>query len=113
MEHRNKTVCFHLFLVWACESCSIAVKGATPFEYMAMGVSGPQREGSVRRRGKLHDKESNHLYTSSNIIRMIKSRMTKSETRVARIRGNKCVQDFDRETCRKETTCKTKALVGM
>jgi hypothetical protein len=60
----------------------------------------------------LHDKESNNLYTSPNIIRMVKSRMTRWETRVARIRG-KTYKILTGKPAGKRPRAKTKALMGM
>jgi hypothetical protein len=53
----------------------------------ALGEPGPERERVAGGRGKFLEKESNSVYTSPNIIWMIKSRMSRWETRVARASG--------------------------
>jgi hypothetical protein len=60
----------------------------------------PKREenGSWR---KLHNIELHNLYSSPNIVRMMKSR------RMGHARGKRCLQDFGWEVRRRETTGKT------
>jgi len=55
---------------------------------------------------KLHDDEIRNLYTSSNIIRVIKSRRMRLSRHVARTEDT-CIQGFSRKTWREETTRKT------
>ena len=58
-------------------------------------VFGPKREGVTGEWRKLHNEELNDLYSSPNIVRVIKSRMRCAE-RVART--ERCAQDFGGET---------------
>jgi hypothetical protein len=44
---------------------------------------------------------------------MIKPKMMRWARRVAHIKGKKCVQNFDREICMKETMCETDAWMGI
>jgi hypothetical protein len=56
---------------------------------------------------KLHDKELNDLYSSPNIIRVIKSRRMIWAVHVTRTEGEEsCIQGFGTENSGKETTWK-------
>jgi len=55
---------------------------------------------------KLHDEELNDLYSSPNIVRVIKSRRMRWAGHVARTGGRR-IQGFGVETGGKETTGKT------
>ena len=58
----------------------------------------------------LHNEELNDLYSSPNIIRVIKSRRARWAGHVARMgRGEQCIQRFGGETLVKEATWKTQA----
>jgi hypothetical protein len=61
---------------------------------------------------KLHNGELHILYSSSGIIRQIKSRRMRWAGHVACMGGVKCVQGFDEKARRKKTTWKTKAQMG-
>jgi hypothetical protein len=70
-------------------------------------IFGPKREedGSWR---KLHNDELHDLYSSSDIVRVIKSRRMRWTGHVARMReGERCLQGFGWESGREETTGKT------
>jgi hypothetical protein len=56
---------------------------------------------------KLHNEELHSLYSSSNIIRQIKSRRMRWAEHVA-LMGEECVQDFDGKARIKDVTWKTK-----
>jgi hypothetical protein len=74
-------------------------------ENRVLRIFGPEREedGSWR---KLHNDELHSLYSSPNIVRVIKSRMKWAE-HVARMGGGKrCLQAFGWEARREETTGK-------
>jgi hypothetical protein len=55
----------------------------------------------------LHNEELHNLYSSPNIIRMIKSRKMRWAGHVAHGREEESIQDLGRKTGRKETTRKT------
>jgi cyclophilin family peptidyl-prolyl cis-trans isomerase len=57
---------------------------------------------------RLHNEEHHNLYASLNIIRVIKSRMTRGGGAYnTHVRAEKYIQNFDRNTWREETTPKT------
>jgi hypothetical protein len=62
-------------------------------------IFGFKREVVVGGWSRLHNVEPNKLYTLPNIIRVIKSRMTRWTGHVARIGGDEdCIQYFDWKT---------------
>jgi hypothetical protein len=69
---------------------------------------GPKRDEVTGEWRKLHNEELHILYSSTDIIRQIKSRRMRWAGHVARM-GEECVQGFDGKVRRKETTWKTKA----
>jgi hypothetical protein len=70
-------------------------------------IFGPKREGDGSWR-KLHNDELHSLYSSPNIVRVIKSRRLRWAGHVARMwEGKSCLQGFDWEIRRQETTGKT------
>jgi hypothetical protein len=68
-------------------------------------IFGPKREedGSWR---KLHNDELHNLYSSLNIVRVIKSRRIRWAGHVARV-GEKCLQGFGWKARKCEPTGKT------
>jgi len=60
---------------------------------------------------KLHNEELDDLYSSPNIIRVIKSRRMRWVGHVARM-GERHIQVFSGETWGNETTWETQAKVG-
>jgi hypothetical protein len=70
-------------------------------------IFGPKRDEMIGGWSKLHNEELHNLYSSSNIIRMIKSKRMRWTGHVTRIE-EKCTQGFGEKTRRKETTTKTK-----
>jgi hypothetical protein len=78
------------------------------FENSVLRIFGRKREedGSWR---KLHNDNLRGLYSSPNIVRMIKSRRMRWAGHVARVRagGRRYLQGFGWEARREETTGKT------
>jgi hypothetical protein len=56
------------------------------------------RDGVTGEWGRLHSEELNDLYSSPNIIRVIKSRIMRWAGHVARMGEKRCIQDFGGET---------------
>jgi hypothetical protein len=71
-------------------------------------IFGPKRDEVTGEWRKFHNEELHILYSSPNIIRQIKSRRMRWAGHIARM-GEECLQGFDGEVRRKETTWKTKA----
>jgi hypothetical protein len=70
-------------------------------------IFGPKRDKVTRGRRKLHSKELHNLYSSTSMIRMIKS-MMRWAGRVARMGEEEGLYVTDEKARRKETTRKTK-----
>jgi hypothetical protein len=71
-------------------------------------IFGPKRDEVTGEWRKLHSEELHNLYSSSDIIRQVKSRRMGWAGHVARM-GEKSVQGFGGKALRKEATQKTKA----
>jgi hypothetical protein len=62
-------------------------------------IFGPERDEVTGERRRLHNEELNDLYSSPNIIRVIKWRRMRWAGHVARVGGKeRCTQDFGGET---------------
>jgi hypothetical protein len=101
-----KTVIFPVVL-YGCETWSLTLReehGLRVFENRVLRkMFGPKREedGSWK---KLHNDELHSLYSSPNIVRVIKSRRMGWEGHVARTGVGRCLQSFGREAQMEETT---------
>ena len=60
------------------------------------GIFGPKRNGVTGEWRKLHNEELNYLYSSPNIVRVIKLRRIRWAGHVARM--ERCAQGFGGET---------------
>jgi hypothetical protein len=60
-------------------------------------IFGPKRDEVTGEWRKLHNEKLNHLYSSTNIIRVHKSRRMRWTEHVARME-EKCIQGFGGET---------------
>ena len=66
---------------------------------MLRGIFGPKEDVVIGKWRKLHNEELNDLYSSFNIVRVIKSRRMRWAGNVARMGGEeRPVQDFGGET---------------
>jgi len=70
-------------------------------------IFGPRRVEVTGEWRRLHNEELNGLYSSSNIVRVIKSRRMRWAGHVARMGEERGVQGLGGETGGKETTGKT------
>jgi hypothetical protein len=62
-------------------------------------IFGPKRDEATGGWRRLHNEELNDLYSSPNIIRVMKSRRMRWAGHVARMGGKeRCIQDFGGET---------------
>jgi hypothetical protein len=71
-------------------------------------IFGPKRDEVTGNWSKLHKEELHNLYSSPNIIRMIKSRRMRWMGHVAQMEKKKCIWNIGGKARRKETTRKTK-----
>ena len=71
-------------------------------------IFGPKKDDITREWLKLHNEELNDLYSSPNIIRVIKSRSMRWVGHVPHM-GKRCMQGLGGETRGKQTTWKTHA----
>jgi hypothetical protein len=62
------------------------------------GIFGPKRDEETGEWRRLYNKELNDLYSSPNIIRVIKSIRMKWSGHVARMEEKRCIQDVGGET---------------
>jgi hypothetical protein len=70
-------------------------------------IFGPKRNEVTGEWRKIHNEELNVLYSSPNIVRVVKSRRWAGH--VARMGEGRRVQGFGGETCGKETTGESQA----
>jgi hypothetical protein len=77
-------------------------------ENRLLRIFGPKRDEVTGGWRKLHNEKLHNLYSSPNIIRMIKSRRMRRTGRVARMGEKRNIQDIGGKARRKETTRKTK-----
>jgi hypothetical protein len=61
-------------------------------------IFGPKTDEATGEWRRLHNEELNDLYSSPNIIRVIKSRRMRWAEYVARMGEKRCIQDFGGET---------------
>jgi hypothetical protein len=65
-------------VLYGCESSSLTFRKERRlkiYEYMVLRrIFGPKKDGVTREWRKLHNEELNDLYSSSNIVRVVKSR---------------------------------------
>jgi hypothetical protein len=73
---------------YGCETCSLTVREEHKlrvFENRVLRIFGPKRDGVTGGWRKLYNKELHNLYSSTSIIRIIKSRRMRWEGHVARM----------------------------
>jgi hypothetical protein len=93
-----------------CETWSLTLRKECRLRFfenrVLRRIFGPKKDEVTREWRRLHNKELYALYSSPNIIRVIKSRRLRWAGHVARI-WERCIQGFSGKISRKETTWKT------
>jgi len=88
-------------VLYGCETWSLKTREELRlrvFEHRVLrGMFGLKRDEITGEWRKLHNEERNDLYSSPNIVRVIKSRRIQLAGHIARM-GEGCVQDFVGET---------------
>ena len=77
-NHIKLRVVFISVVLYGCETWSLTLREERKlrvFEHMVLRISGPRRDEVTREWRRLHNKELNDLYSSPNIVRVIKSIM--------------------------------------
>ena len=79
------------------------------FEYRVLrGRFGSRTDEVTGKWRELHNEELNYLYSSPNIVRVVKLRTIRRAVQIVRT-GERCIQGFGGETLGKETTWETPA----
>ena len=88
-------------VLYGCETWSLTLREERRlrlFEDRVLGrIFGSKRDEVTGEWRKLHNEELNNLYSSPNIVRVIKPRRMRWAGHVARM-GERCVQGFGGET---------------
>jgi hypothetical protein len=97
IQKYNFTCC-----LYGCETWSLTLREEQTlrvFENRVLRrIFGPKRDKATGEWRRLHNEELNDLYSSPNIIRVIKSRRMRCAGHVARKGGKeRCIQDFGGE----------------
>jgi len=89
-----RTIIFHVFL-YGCETWSLTLREERRlrvFENRVLRrIFGPKRDEVTGEWRKLHNEKCNDLYTSPNIIRLIKSRRMRWVGHLARVGEEMCI----------------------
>jgi hypothetical protein len=75
-------------------------------------IFGPKRDEVTSEWRKLHNEELNDLYTSPNIVRVIKSRRMRWAGRVVRMGREEALQGYGGEFWGKETSWETRVWMA-
>ena len=88
--------------MYGCETWSLTLREERRlrvFDNTVLRIFRPKRDEVTRDWRKLHNEELNDLYSSPNIIRVIKSSRMRWAGHVAHMGGEeRCIQRFDGET---------------
>jgi len=98
-------------VLYGCEAWSLTLREErklTVFENRVLRkIFGPRRDEVTEEWKRLHNEELNDLYSSPNIVRVIKARRMRWAGRVARMVEERGVQGLGGETGGNETTGET------
>jgi hypothetical protein len=101
---------------YECETWSVTLKeehGLRVFENRVLrGIFGPKRDEVTGEWRKLHSGELRNLYSSSNIIREIKSRTMRWAAHVARMGGTEECKRFWRESPKERQNSEERGVGG-
>ena len=91
-NHIKLRVVFISVVLYGCETWSLTLREERKlrvFEHMVLRISGPRRDEVTREWRRLHNKELNDLYSSPNIVQVIKSRRMRWAGHVAHMDGER------------------------
>jgi hypothetical protein len=107
----NKTIILPVVL-YGCETWSLTLREELRLRVfenrLLRRIFGPNRDEMTGDWRKLYNEKLHSLYSSPNIIRMIRSRRMGWAGHIARMRTKKNAYSIDVKARRKETTRKTK-----
>jgi hypothetical protein len=101
-----------IYILHGCETWSLTLREERRlrvFENSVLRIFGPKREEVTGEWIELHNEELKYLYTSPNILRVIKSRRMRRAGHVMQRGGERRVYSFGGELLGKETTGGTQA----
>ena len=105
-----------LVVLYGCETWSLTLREEHRLRVLENRVLRrifrPKTDQETREWKKLHYEEFSDLYSSPNIIQMIKSRTEMGRACGKYGGGERCIQGFGGETRGKQTTWKTQAQMG-
>jgi hypothetical protein len=88
-------------VLYGCDTSSLSLRGEhrlRVYEYRVLRrIFGPRMDEVTGKWRKLYDEEFNYLYSSPNIVGVVKSRTLRRAVQIV-CTGKRCIQGFDEET---------------